>query len=245
METPTEDGEPLTYRFDPDNPVPTAGGSMAHLAEIAEPNGGLEYVPPFGDRAAYYGGQGRQIVPWGPMDQVEAEWMIGVEVPYRPLADRPDVLSFQTEPLGEDTEITGQVEVKLWVSSSAADTDFTVKLIDVYPPSDDYRGGFAMNLADTVLRMRYRNSWTEPEFMEPGEVYAIAIILPTTSNLFQKGHRIRVDVSSSNFPRLEVNPNTGEPVGRHTRTVVAKNTVYVDAARPSQVVLPVVPARYH
>lgn len=245
METPTEDGEPLRYRFDPDNPVPTAGGSMAHLAEIAEPNGGLEYVPPFGDRAAYYGGQGRQIVPWGPMDQVEAEWMIGVEAPYRPLADRPDVLSFQTEPLGEDTEITGQVEVKLWVSSSAADTDFTAKLIDVYPPSDDYRGGFAMNLADTVLRMRYRNSWTEPEFMEPGEVYAIAIILPATSNLFQKGHRIRVDVSSSNFPRLEVNPNTGEPVGRHTRTVVAKNTVYVDAARPSHVVLPVVPARYH
>ena len=93
--------------------------------------------------------------------------------------------------------------------------------------------------------MRYRNSWAEPEFMEPGEVYAIALILPKTSNLFQKGHRIRVDVSSSNFPRLEVNPNTGEPVGRHTRTVVAENTVYVDAARPSQVVLPVVPARYH
>ena len=90
--------------------------------------------------------------------------------------------------------------------------------------------------------MRYRNSWTEPVMMEPSEVYAITIVLPTTCNLFQAGHRIRVDISSSNFPRLEVNPNTGEPVGRHSHTVVAENTVHTGAGQASHVVFPVVPA---
>ena len=103
--------------------------------------------------------------------------------------------------------------------------EVTAKIVDVYPPNDDYPSGFEMNVADTVLRLRYRNSWSDPEPMEPGRVYPITITLPATSNLFQKGHRIRIDIASSNFPRLEVNPNTGEPVGRHTYTVIASNPV--------------------
>ena len=150
------------------------------------------------------------------------------------------LLVFATEPLVESTEVTGQVEVKLWVSSSALDTDFIAKLVDVYPANEDYPDGFEINLIDTVLRMRYRNSWTEPELMEPGQIYPIAIVLPTTSNLFEAGHRIRLDIASSNFPRLEVNPNTGEAIGRHTHTVVATNAVHIGGDTPSHVVLPVI-----
>ena len=180
-------------------------------------------------------------MPWGPIDQREHDWFTGDHSAGRKLAERSDVLVFETAPLEADTEVTGQVEVKLWVSSSALDTDFTAKLVDVYPPSNDYPDGFDLNLSDTVLRMRYRDTWTNPQLMESGAIYAITITLPTTSNLFRAGHRIRVDIASSNFPRLEVNPNTGEPVGRHSKTVIATNAVHVGGDTPSHVVLPVIP----
>ena len=150
-------------------------------------------------------------------------------------------MTFESSPLIENTEITGQVILKLWISSSALDTDFTAKLIDSYPPNSDYPEGYDMNLSDTVLRTRYRNSWTEPEMMKKGSVHQITITLPSTSNLFKAGHRIRVDIASSNFPRLEVNPGTGEPVGRHTHTISAKNTIYFGGDSSSHVLLPVVP----
>src|SRR5262249_22614980 len=118
------------------------------------------------------------------------------------------------------------------VSSDAPDTDFTAKLVDVYPH------GYAMNLADGIKRARYRNGYQRGEPMEPGKVYEIEIDLGPTSNLFVPGHRIRVDISSSNFPRFDVNPNTGEPLGRHTHTRVALNTVHLDE---SHIVLPVIP----
>jgi putative CocE/NonD family hydrolase len=98
-----------------------------------------------------------------------------------------------------------------------------------------------MGLTDSVIRCRYREGWDREVLMEPGSAYEVTITLPPTSNLFAAGHRIRLDVSSSNFPRLDLNPNTGEPIGRHTRQVAAEQTVFVDAARPSRVVLPVVP----
>ena len=97
-----------------------------------------------------------------------------------------------------------------------------------------------MNIIDSVLRVRYRNCWEQEELMEPGQVYPIQITLAPTSNLFQAGHRLRIDISSSNFPRLDVNPNTGEPMGKHTHTVVAHNTLYCDRERPSYVRLPLV-----
>ena len=151
------------------------------------------------------------------------------------------MLTFETAPVADDTEITGVVMVKLWVSSTAVDTDFTVKLIDVYPASQEYPEGYHLNLVDTIQRARYRNSWTRPELMIPGKPYQLAVTLWPTSNVFKKGHRIRVDVSSSNFPRFDVNPNTGEPVGKHTRMVTADNTVHTSAGLPSCVVLPIIP----
>jgi putative CocE/NonD family hydrolase len=128
----------------------------------------------------------------------------------------------------------------LWISSDVVDTDFTAKLLDIYPPSDEYPEGFHLPLEDSIRRVRVREGYYEETFMEPGEIYEVQIELPPVSNLFNKGHRIRLDISSSNFPRFDVNPNTGEAIGRHTYSRVAVNTVYSDAAHPSHVVLPVV-----
>jgi putative CocE/NonD family hydrolase len=106
----------------------------------------------------------------------------------------------------------------------------------VYPPNEDYPEGYDMLINDSIIRCRYRNGWEAEELMEPGVEYDVEIRLPPTSNLFAAGHRIRVDVSSSNFPRLERNPNTGEPIGRHTHTVVAENAVHAGTVE-----LPVIP----
>ena len=168
----------------------------------------------------------------------------GCEPPYLPLGSRPDVLVFETEPLEADTEITGPIEVNLWVATTAVDTDFTAKLIDVYPPSSWYPMGYALNLTDSLKRLRYRNGGESPEFVEPGEVVEVTITLYPTSNLFAAGHRIRLDISSSNFPRFDVNPNTGEPIGHERRRLSADNTVHHDAARPSHVVLPLIPVTH-
>jgi putative CocE/NonD family hydrolase len=153
---------------------------------------------------------------------------------------RPDVLVFATEPLADDVEVTGAIEANLWISSDAVDTDFTIKLIDLYPPSEDYPQGYALNVTDGILRCRYRQSWSDPTMMTPGEVYAIKVTAFPTSNLFKRGHRIRLDVSSSNFPHFDVNPNTGAPEGTGLERRAARNTVYMDAARASHVVLPII-----
>ena len=203
-------GQPASYRFDPNNPVPTIGGNISSGLPIMEPGG---------------------------FDQRESEDFFGCKAPFLPLASRPDVLVFQTEPLADDLEVTGPVAVNLWIASTAVDTDFTVKLLDVYPPSRDYPEGYALNLTDGVLRTKFRNSWSEPELMLPGQVYPISIELYPTSNLFARGHRIRLDISSSNFPRLDVNGNTGENPAVSAIKVVADNTVYYDEERPSHVML--------
>ena len=158
-----------------------------------------------------------------------------------PLSARNDVLVFQTEPLAEHLEVTGEIAVKLWVSSSAVDTDFTAKLIDVYPANRDFPGGFDLNIGDGILRGRFRDSLKAEKLMDPGQVYPLAIKLYPTSSVFKKGHRVRVDVSSSSFPRFDVNPNTGEPLGDNRRLATAVNTVYHDARRPSHILLPVIP----
>jgi hypothetical protein len=160
-----------------------------------------------------------------------------------PLSARRDVLVFMTPPLAEDVEVTGPIDVKLYASSSAPDTDFTAKLIDVHPPSPDYPDGIDMNLEDGIIRARFRNSLERAELMAPGTIYKFTIQLYPTSNLFKAGHRIRLDISSSNFPRFDVNPNTGEPLNGHRRMVVATNTIYHDRERPSHVILPIIPRR--
>ena len=132
-------------------------------------------------------------------------------------------------------EVTGPVSLELYASSSAVDTDFTAKLVDVWP------NGFAQNLTEGILRGRYRNSQEKPEFMNPGEVYKLTIDLWATSNVFLTGHKLRLEVSSSNFPRFDRNLNTGEDQARATRWVKATNTIYHDREHPSALVLPVVP----
>eukprot|EP01052_Picozoa_sp_SAG31_P023760 SAG31_NODE_1981_length_6745_cov_84.170178_3_plen_192_part_00 len=177
------------------------------------------------------------------MHQQERPGLLGCNGPAYPrLADRADVLTFETAPLSHDLEVVGTPSVTLFVSSSALDTDITVKLIDCAPPSVDWPQGFELNLCDTVLRMRYRDGWTADKeaLLVPGKIYEVNIKLWPIANLFVRGHSIRLDISSSNFPRLDVNPNTGEPVGRHTHHVVARNTIYSGGNRPSRLVLPVV-----
>jgi putative CocE/NonD family hydrolase len=234
-EPPGEDDPPAAYTHDPERPIPTIGGNVTGFFELVKLPEGVNtlYVTP---RARM-----RQIVLDGGAHQQEQPGIVGARPPYLPLSMRPDVLVFQTEPLAADVELTGPIEVRLWVSSSAVDTDFTAKLLDVYPPSEDYPNGYHLNLCDSIIRARYRNGFERAELMEPGQVYEVRIALPPISNLFKAGHRIRLDIASSNFPRFDVNPNTGEPMGRHTHTVKARNTVYLDRARPSQMVLPMVP----
>ena len=133
--------------------------------------------------------------------------------------------------------------MRLWISSSAVDTDFTAKLIDVHPPTADFPAGLDMLIGDGILRTRFRDSLAREELMQPSTIYPITIRLYPTANVFRRSHRIRVDISSSNFPRFDVNPNTGEPLNDHRRQVTATNTIHHDADHPSHIVLPIIPAK--
>jgi putative CocE/NonD family hydrolase len=157
----------------------------------------------------------------GPRDQKDVE-------------ARPDVLVYSTEPLEKDLEVTGQVTLDLFASSSAVDTDFTAKLVDVWP------NGFAQNLTEGILRARFRESTTEAKPIIPGNIYEYKIDMWSTSNVFLKGHRIRLEVSSSNFPRFDRNLNTGKSAAESATFVKATNTIYHDTAHPSALLLPVV-----
>ena len=179
----------------------------------------------------------------GGFDQREAPGFHGCRAPYLPLGSRPDVLVFQTSPLVQAMEVTGPIEVHLWVATSAVDTDFTAKLIDVYPLSAWYPQGYALNLTESIARLRYRKGRERGELVKPGEPVLVTVTLYPTSNLFAPGHRIRLDVSSSNSSPFDVNPNTREAVGRGRRRVVADNTVFHERGRESRVVVPVVPQR--
>jgi hypothetical protein len=226
--------EPRRFVYDPEDPVPTIGGLYCAVGELPPVGEGME---PAWMRLLNPALLLRNIMTPGPADQVETEEYFTAQEPGRRLSSREDVLVYETEPLAEAVEVTGRVVVSLRISSSAVDTDFTAKLVDVHPPNEDYPDGYDMLLNDSIIRCRYRNGFESEELMEPGAEYDVEIVLPPTSNLFAAGHRIRVDVSSSNFPRLERNPNTGEPIGRHTHMVKAENTVH-----GGRVVLPVIPA---
>jgi putative CocE/NonD family hydrolase len=213
---PAADAEALSYRFDPHHPVPSIGGTIT---------------------------SGEPVMRGGAYNQIEAAQFFGSIEPYKPLAERADVLVFRTPTLTEDIEITGPIVVKLWISSDCPDTDFTAKLIDEYPENHDYPEGYAINLTDGILRLRYRDSWEKPSMMTPGKIYPIRIEAFPISNLFKRGHRLRVDISSSNFPHFDINPNSGEPEGHAAHMRVATNRVYVDAQRASHIILPMIPAR--
>lgn len=183
------------FRYDPRDPVPTAGGAL------------------------------QPSVPGmvGPVDQ-------------RVVDGRPDVLCYTGPVIDEPVEVTGHVELKVFVSSSAVDTDITAKLIDVFPD------GRAINLCDGVLRLRYRNDLSNPAPMTPGEVYEVTVPMAVTSNVFLPGHRIRLDISSSNFPRYDRNTNTGGFIARESldQAVVATNRIMHGPEHPSRLLLPVI-----
>src|SRR5262249_52356063 len=145
-----------------------------------------------------------------------------------------DVLVYTSPELKKEMEVTGPIKVTLYVATSAPDTDFTAKLVDVFPD------GAARHLTDGVLRLRYRESLERPVLARPGQTYTITIDAGVTSNVFLKGHRVRLEISSSNFPRFDRNPNTGRPVADETELRSASQTVFHDRAHPSFVMLPVV-----
>ena len=153
----------------------------------------------------------------------------------RPIERRDDVLVYSTAPLTRDLEVTGPVELVVYAASSAPDTDFTATLIDVHP------AGAAIHICEGIVRARFRQSYERPTLIEPGQVYEYSISLWETSNLFREGHRIRLEVSSSNFPRFDRNLNTGEDSGFDDRPESAQQTIWHDQQRPSHLVLPVIP----
>ncbi len=181
-----------SFVYDPDDPVPTIGGSQLG------PN------------------------PTGPCDQ-------------RPIEARQDVLVYTSEPVQEDLEITGPISVKLFAATTATDTDFTAKLVDVWPNS------YAQNLQDGIIRARYRTSNTHPTLITPDVVCEYTIDLWATSHVIKPEHRIRVEISSSNFPHYDRNLNTGGPLFKEKGFKRATQKIFHDAARPSHIILPLIP----
>lgn len=211
------------YYLHSDGQANTAAGNgkLSTTAQAEEKHDAYRYDPQ--DPVPTHGGNNLVALPTGPFDQSQIE-------------QRSDVLVYTSEPLTNAVEVTGPVKLVLYASSSAVDTDFTGKLIDVHPD------GKAYNLCDGILRARYRQSASHPELIEPGKVYEYEIDLWVTSNEFQPGHRIRLEVSSSNFPRFDRNPNTGAPFGSSAETQPADQKIYHDADHPSHLLLPIIPA---
>lgn len=210
---PKEASSSTTYTFDPHHPVPTIGGGAS--ARLKD----------------------------GAYDQREDVRFPPSKPPYLPLRSRADIVVFQTEPLKEDVTIIGPIKVVLHASATTVDADFTAKLLDVYPNSEVWPGGFDMNLTDAIIRGRYRATRDHAVMLTPGKIYPFTIEPFPTANVFKKGHRIRVDISSSNFPRFDVNPNTGEPLGKNRRMISTDITIQHSAIYPSHIVLPIAPAR--
>ncbi len=207
----------LSYDYDPRDPVPTIGGCIT---------------------------SGRPIMVGGAFDQREAPEFFGSKPPYRALAARADVLAFQSEPLRQDLEVTGPVRVRLWIASDCPDTDFTAKLVDLYPPNDDYRQGFAMNLSDGLLRVRYRDSWERPALMRPGRRST-----RSSSRYFPPAicsARDTVSGWTSQAVIFRASTRTPTPGSRKDARApsASRATASMSAVgHPSQVILPVIPAR--
>ncbi len=178
-------------------------------------------VPTLGANGSHFPVSGLIMV--GPTDQ-------------RPNESRRDVLVYTTPKLRGDTEVIGPVEARLYAASSARDTDFTIKLIDVYPD------GKALNVTEGIVRARFRNSiWDAPSLIEPRKIYEYKIELLPIAIIFKKGHRVRIHVSSSSWPLWDRNQNTGNPIGMDAGMIVAQQTIYHDADRPSRLILPIIP----
>lgn len=198
-------------------------GSLQTTAPADEPVDIFVYDPedPVSSYGGWFGaGSGGDL--GGPRDQ-------------RAIERRDDILVYTSEDLEIDIEVTGRILTKLYAASTAPDTDFTAKLVDVYP------SGYAQHLADGIIRARYRNSFKKQELITPGEIYEYTIDLWSTSHVFQKGHKIRVEISSSNFPKYDRNPNMGHKFGEDTQMQKATQKIYHKGEYPSHLILPIVP----
>ena len=208
--SPPADGEQAStgYAFDPRDPVPTIGGNLSAMP-----------------------------LPAGMFDQRNDPRFPESGGNGLPLATRRDVLTFVSAPYEEDLELAGPVVVQLYVSTDGPDTDFTAKLLELCPPSPAHPGGAALNLTDGIARLRFRNGYEQEELGEPGKVYRLRFELYPTACRIRKGHRLRLDVSSSNYPRFELNPNTGGTLGEERRLRTAQNTVHHSPQQPSSLLL--------
>jgi putative CocE/NonD family hydrolase len=224
---PPRGARPVTYFLSSGGRANTLNGDgrLVNVAPRADQPDRFSYDPM--DPVPSYGGNvccTGNAVQGGAFDQQKQE------------AARNDILVYTSEPLREGVEVSGPVELTLYAESSAKDTDFTVKLIDVYPD------GRAYNLDETIQRMRYRDGYDREVWMEGGKVYQVVLGPMNTSNYFAPGHRIRIEVSSSNFPRFDRNLNTGGRNYDEATGVVANNSVHHSRQYPSQLRLSVVPA---
>jgi putative CocE/NonD family hydrolase len=195
-------------------------GSLSTAAPDDEPPDRYDYDP--ADPVPTLGGQSMIESP-GPLDR-------------RPVERRDDVLVYSTDVLEQDVEVTGPIELVLYAASSATDTDFAATLVDVHP------SGLATNVCEGIRRARFRESVEQPSLIEPGQVYEYRVVLWETSNLFKAGHRIRVEVTSSNFPRFDRNLNSGEDLATGTHPTVAHQTILHTSEYPSHILLPIVPS---
>jgi putative CocE/NonD family hydrolase len=222
---PPRGAQPMSFFLTSGGKANTAGGdgALTDAAPATDNPDRFEYDPM--NPVSSYGGNvccTGNAVAGGAFDQ-------------RKMEERPDILVYSTEPLKEGVEVSGPIELTLYVSSDAKDTDFTVKLIDVYPD------GRAYNLDETIQRMRYRNGYDKPlAWMEAGKVYKVTLQPMVTSNYFEAGHRIRIEVSSSNFPRFDRNLNTGGKNFDESKGVVARNAVHHSKQYPSEIKLTIV-----
>jgi putative CocE/NonD family hydrolase len=229
------------WRDEPDWPLARATEHRLFLhsrggAARFHSDGLLDPEPPDSEPAdAYSYDPANPVITWGGNHSLHHPDVTLGPYDQRMIEGREDVLTYTTGVLQAATEVTGPVQLVLFASSSALDTDFTGRLVDVHPD------GAAMSVCDGVLRARYRDSWSEPTLMVPGDVYKLTIDLGVTSHVFGPGHRIRVDISSSNFPRIDRNLNTGRHNGFETEMLVAHQAVHHSARHPSCLSLPVIP----
>ena len=223
-----------TFTYDPKYPVPTVSANTSSLNEVVPSPARIGLPSPIALM--------RNMVLQGGSDQIIADTTLRIGTETGPLHEHNGVLSFETAPLAEAIEITGPVRADLVLTSTAIDTDLFVMVQDVYPASGDWPHGYNLNVTDGIMRVRYREGLDTGKLMVPGETVAVSFQLYPTSNVFAVGHRIRVLVTSSSFPRFDPNPNTGEAIGRHTHTVIAHNTIHHDIAHRSRIVVDTIPA---
>ena len=214
VERPAVKSSSTTYTYNPNNAVSSNGRCI------------ISYGP----------SAGKSFAGMGPQDQIQFKTLPGHGPVGQAIVQRADVIMFQTPPLEKDVVVTGNIKITLWVSSNAPDTDFYVKLVDVYPSSKYYPRGYGFPVSEGILRARYRDSLEHPAIMKPTETYHLEIPLEPAANRFKSGHRIQIYICSSNFPNFDINRNTADPNRREAQ--IARNTIHHDADRPSAIELP-------